>query len=55
MVTAVFRFGDRRVRTVTTVARFGPARDLTVDELRVELVFPADTDSERFFVELAGT
>ena len=49
-----FRFGDRVVRTLTTIARFGTARDVALDELRVELVFPADEDSARFFVELAG-
>jgi hypothetical protein len=31
------------------VARFGGAREVTLDELRVELVFPADAESEAFF------
>ncbi|HIM91269.1 MAG TPA: hypothetical protein EYM52_11165 [Dehalococcoidia bacterium] len=33
----------------TKVARFGAARDLTLDELRVELVFPRDEVAEAFF------
>tara|TARA_B100000745_G_scaffold153354_1_gene100361 strand:- start:329 stop:514 length:186 start_codon:yes stop_codon:yes gene_type:complete len=33
----------------TKVARFGTARYLTVDELRVELVFPRDEVAEAFF------
>ncbi len=49
-----FRFGDRVVTTITTIARFGSARDVTLDELRVELIFPADEESARFFHELAG-
>lgn len=49
-----FRFGDRVVRTFTAIARFGTARNVTLDELRVELFFPADEDSARFFRDLAG-
>lgn len=48
------RFGDRVVRTVTTVVRFGGPRDVTLDELRVELVFPADDESAAFFVAAAS-
>lgn len=48
-----FRFGDRVVTTITTIARFGSARDVTLDELRVELVFPADEDSRLFFEQAA--
>ena len=48
-----FRCGDRVVTTITTIARFGSARDVTLDELRVELVFPADDESRRFFEEAA--
>ena len=36
------RWGGQTLRTMTTVCRFGTAADVTVDELRVELVFPAD-------------
>lgn len=49
-----FRFGERVVSTLTTIARFGTARDVAADELRVELIFPADDDSARFFEELAA-
>ena len=49
-----FRFGDRVVTTITTIARFGSARDVTLDELRVELVFPADEESAQWFAEAAG-
>lgn len=43
------RLGDEIVGTVTMVARFGATREVTLDELRVELIFPADDDAEAYF------
>lgn len=40
------RFGDHTLATITTICRFGNALDLCLDELRVELVFPADPETE---------
>ena len=45
--------GGRRVRTISTVMRFDTAIEVTASELRVELMFPADDDSELFFRDLA--
>lgn len=45
--------GGRRVRTISTVMRFDTAVEVTASELRVELMFPADDESERFFRERA--
>ena len=36
----------QRVKLLTTVARFHNARDITVDEVRVELVYPSDNAGE---------
>ena len=44
-----FRIGDRLLKTVCAVARFGTAREVTLDELRVTLVFPLDEETETFF------
>lgn len=44
----------RRVRTISTVMRFDTAVEVTASELRVELMFPADDDSDAFFRELSG-
>ena len=44
-----FRIGDQVIKTVSMVARFGTAREVTLDELRVELVFPRDEEAEAFF------
>ena len=49
------RLGEHLVRTVSTIASFNAARDVTLDELRVELIFPADSDAEAFFREAAAS
>jgi len=43
------RIGDQVIKTASMVARFGTAREVTLDELRVELVFPGDEEAEAFF------
>ena len=48
------KIGDRSVKTITMVARFGSTREVTLDELRVELVFPGDDEAEFFFRQSAG-
>ncbi|MBL8680487.1 MAG: helix-turn-helix transcriptional regulator [Myxococcales bacterium] len=45
--------GGRRVRTISTVMRFDTAVEVTASELKVELMFPADDESDEFFRELA--
>ena len=46
---AHLRIGDQVIKTACMVARFGAAREVTLDELRVELLFPRDEASEAFF------
>jgi transcriptional regulator with XRE-family HTH domain len=43
------RVGDRVIRTLSMMARFGSAREITLDELRVELIYPADDIADAFF------
>ena len=50
-----FRIGDQVIKTVTMVARFGTAREVTLDELRGGLVFPIDEEAEAFFKLAAQT
>ena len=54
MMTMRFCFGDRIVRTFTTVMCFESAMEVTLSELRVELMFPLDEDSKDFFHEMAS-
>jgi transcriptional regulator with XRE-family HTH domain len=46
-----FRIGGRRIRTVTTLTTFSRVDDVTLQELRIEQIFPADAESEAFFRE----
>lgn len=43
------RFGDTELRTLSTLVYFGGARDVTVDGLHMELIFPADAATEAVF------
>lgn len=47
------RIGGQVIKTASMVARFGTAREVTLDELRVELVFPRDEEGEAFFRQSA--
>lgn len=50
-----FRFGETVVRTFTTVVRFEHAHDVTISELRVELIFPLDDTSDAFLRQMAAS
>lgn len=47
------RVGERLLNLTGSVASFSTPRDLTLAELRIELIFPADAEAEQFFAELA--
>jgi transcriptional regulator with XRE-family HTH domain len=42
LLTTNFRSGDTVLKFFSTFATFGTSRDVTVDELRIESLFPAD-------------
>jgi len=42
VLTTVFRRGDRELRFFSTLSTFGTARDVTIEDLRIECMFPAD-------------
>jgi len=44
-----FRVGDQIIKTIGIAARFDPAVEVTLDELRIELVYPLDDIAERYF------
>jgi hypothetical protein len=37
------------VPTTVVIARFDAPAEVTLDELRIELIYPADAAAERFF------
>ncbi len=54
-LSQVFHFKNERVKTFATILRFEHATDITLSELRVELVFPADAHAEACFKQWAQT
>ena len=44
-----FRLGGQVVPTTVVTARFDAPAEVTLDELRIELIYPADAAAERFF------
>ncbi len=47
------RIGAQVVRTISTILRFDTAIEVTASELRIELMFPADDDSDAVLRSLA--
>lgn len=44
-----FTIDGQVVRTMGMALRFDPAIDITLDELRIELLYPLDAETEQFF------
>lgn len=42
----IYRAGDLRLSLFTTIAQFGTPVDLTLDDLKIELFFPTDTETD---------
>ena len=55
VMTLRLQKGDTRLALFSTIATFGTAQDVTVQELRVETFFPADEASRTVLAELAGS
>jgi len=49
MVCPWFRIGGMVVRTIAMNARFDHTAEVTLDELRIELMYPMDDEADRFF------
>ena len=45
-VPTIFKFGDQRLSMFGTIAQFGSPEDATLEELKIELFFPADAATE---------
>lgn len=53
VICPTFLIDGRTVRTVGMTIRFGPSRDVTLEELSVDVLYPRDELAEQFFRELA--
>jgi len=49
-----FRMNGQTLSTVSMIARFGATREITLEELRVELLFPGDPAADAFFRQAAA-
>jgi transcriptional regulator with XRE-family HTH domain len=55
VVPTVFRMGDVRLALFAILARFGTPDDVTIDDVQIELYFPADDASAAALQALAPT
>jgi transcriptional regulator with XRE-family HTH domain len=53
VVCPTFRVDGRLIRTIGMTMRFGPTRDVTLEELAVDVLYPRDEDAARYFRALA--
>lgn len=53
VVPTILRAGPERLSLFATIAQFGTAEDITLDDLKIELYFPADATTERALLRLA--
>lgn len=47
------RLGEHRVDTISVIARFSSPREIVIEELRIELLYPADVHAEQVLRQLA--
>jgi len=47
-IPTIYRFGDQRLSLFGTIAQFSTPTDVTLDDMKIELFFPADEPSARF-------
>jgi hypothetical protein len=53
VICPTFRVGNSVVRTIGMTMRFGPSRDVMLEELSVDVLCPRDEGAARFFQDLA--
>jgi len=53
-VPTVYRFGGRRLSLYGTIAQFSTVNDETLDDLKIELFFPADPESKELLQTLGN-
>ena len=55
IIPTIYRAGPLRLSLFGTIAQFGTPCDMTLDDLKVELFFPADAETEQALRGLEGT
>ncbi len=49
VIPTIFRLGEIRLSLFSTIAQFGSVQDVHAGEMRIELLFPSDAQSEAYF------
>ncbi len=49
VISSVFNLSGRRLSLFTTIAQFGTVQDVVASDIRVELMFPADAETTKYF------
>ncbi|WP_330313121.1 MULTISPECIES: helix-turn-helix domain-containing protein [unclassified Streptomyces] len=49
VIPMILRLGGREVRMFSTITTFGTPMDITLDEIAIELYYPADEESAAYF------
>jgi transcriptional regulator with XRE-family HTH domain len=52
VIPARYRIGGQLFSVFTTIAQFGTAEDMALADLRIELLFPADDETEQLFAAM---
>ena len=55
VMPTIFRMGETRLSLFTTLAQFGTPEDLALEDLKIELYFPADDTSATLLKAMAGS
>lgn len=54
VVPSVFRIGGERLAVFSAIAQFGTVQDVAASEIRLEMFFPADAATRRYFEDAAA-
>lgn len=54
IIPARYRVGDTVMSLFSTIAQFGAAEDITLADLRIEMMFPADAATKKMFMSAAN-
>ena len=53
VISTIYSVGDLRLPMFSTIAQFGGAEDLTITDLKIELMFPADEETAKLLQSMA--
>ena len=53
VMPAIYRAGGLRLSLFSTIAQFGTPEDLTLDDLKIEMFFPADAETKALLEQMA--